>query len=123
MAGSVISASVLASGFSSASSIPGGFGSSSNYSNSFSDNSYFQPSIGLYVAYCLFINNLVFLTLCFFSNRPASPNPQRKQQAPMNPPTNSFNTREPPPPPLRPSPVPTAFGGNASTLPAPMMPQ
>lgn len=57
------------------------------------------------------------------SNRPSSPNPQRKQQAPTNPVGSSFPTREPPPPPLRPSPVPTAFGGNTSTLPAPIMPQ
>ena len=58
-----------------------------------------------------------------FSNRPASPNPQRKQQAPLNPPTNTFLARDAPPPPFRPNPMPNTLGGNPTALPTPMMPQ
>ncbi len=59
------------------------------------------------------------------SNRPPSPNTLRKQQAPMNPASNSFAIRDaPPPPPLRPNAPPNAFGGNsAGGLPAPIIPQ
>jgi hypothetical protein len=57
------------------------------------------------------------------SNRPPSPNTQRKQQAPMNPVTNTMITREPPPPPFRPNFQPNTFGGNSSALPAPIVPQ
>ncbi len=57
------------------------------------------------------------------SNRPPSPNTQRKQQAPMNPPPNAFGTRDPPPPPSRPNFPSNTPGGNAAALPAPMLPQ
>ncbi|CAF3738038.1 unnamed protein product, partial [Adineta steineri] len=105
VAGSVMPASVLAAGFSSVSSNTNSYGSSSGYpSNSLDTSSYFQQQ-------------------SFGANRPASPNPSRKQPAPSNPISNSFPSREPPPPPLRPSPVPSGFGANSSTLPAPIMPQ
>jgi hypothetical protein len=52
-------------------------------------------------------------SLFVHSYRPPSPNTQRKQQAPMNP----------PPPPMRPNLSSNAFGGNTTTLPAPMLPQ
>jgi len=67
-----------------------------------------------------FINELF---LFISSNRPPSPNTQRKQQAPMNPVTNTMITREPPPPPFRPNFQPNTFGGNSSALPAPIVPQ
>ncbi|UJR13813.1 hypothetical protein I4U23_000824 [Adineta vaga] len=103
VAGSVMPASVLAAGFSSATANTNNFGSSSGYSSNSLDTSYFQSS--------------------FATNRPPSPNPSRKQPAPPNPIPASFPSREPPPPPLRPSPVPSGFGSNSSTLPAPIMPQ
>ncbi len=63
---------------------------------------------------------IIFLTS---SNRPPSPNTQRKQPAPMNPTTNTFTTREAPPPPFRPNFSANAFGGNSAVLPAPIVPQ
>ncbi|CAF1335602.1 unnamed protein product [Rotaria sordida] len=103
VAGSAMPASVLGAGFSSFSNTTNNYGSSSNYSNNSLDASIFQPTYGF--------------------NRPPSPNPQRKQQAPTGPTSSAFPSREPPPPPLRPSPVPGSFGGNPSNLPAPIMPQ
>ncbi|CAF3951246.1 unnamed protein product [Rotaria sordida] len=104
VAGSVMPVSVLAAGFSSFSSTTSNFGSlSSGYMNNSPDASIFQPPYGF--------------------NRPPSPNPQQKQQAPTNLSMSAFPSREPPPPPRRPSLVPGAFGGNPSNLPAPIMPQ
>ncbi len=112
-------ASVLAAGFSSTTSHTNNFGSSSGFSSNSLDTSYFQPTFGSYVKWWLSI-----LKFSFYSrNRPSSPNFPRKIQAPTNPTNNSFVTREPPQPPSRPSPVPSGFSGNSSTLPAPMMPQ
>ena len=54
--------------------------------------------------------------------RPVSPNPQRKQQTPMNPILNSLLSREPPQPPLQPNVQPNQMGGNPN-LPTAMMPQ
>ncbi|CAF1529205.1 unnamed protein product [Rotaria sp. Silwood1] len=105
VAGSVMPVSVLAAGFSTFSTNTNNYAPSTGYSSNALDTTFFQPSYGF--------------------NRPPSPNPQRKQQAPTNPTSSTFPTREPPPPPppLRPSPVPSTFGGNPSNLPAPIMPQ
>ncbi|UJR33401.1 hypothetical protein I4U23_020847 [Adineta vaga] len=104
VAGSVMPASVLAAGVSSASmnnSMNNNFAPASNIpNNSFDSTSYFQQQQP------------------FGGNRPVSPNPQRKQPAPMNPTPMSFSAREPPQPPIRPN----AMGGNQA-LPTPMMPQ
>jgi hypothetical protein len=62
----------------------------------------------------------------FSSNRSASPNPQQRKQAPMNPTPNAFSSREPPQPPqppFRPNPMPNTAAGNPQNFSAPMMPQ
>ncbi len=51
--------------------------------------------------------------LLIYSNRPPSPNTQRKPPAPMNPNPSSFAIREPPAPPMRP---------NSAALPTPIIP-
>ncbi|CAF0728993.1 unnamed protein product [Adineta ricciae] len=108
VAGSVMPVSALAAGVSSA-SLTGhannNFAPASNFqNNSFDSTSFFQQQQQ------------------FAAARPVSPNPQRKQQAPMNPVPNSFSSREPPQPPFRPNVQPNQMGGNPN-LPTTMMPQ
>lgn len=107
-------ASVLAAGFSSASANTQMNNHFNPTPNSFDTSFLQQPFPGYGKKKVVHSkNNFVSLSR---SNRPPSPNTQRKQPAPMNPHNNAFSSRDPPPPPMRPSAPP-------GTLPAPMMPQ